>query len=159
MKPCVGQLLFCLLSGGESTASEARQFRWGLSLCPQRNCLAGPSGQSLCQPPIPPTWTWVGLSRFGFSRLFELPTLFSLPSAGISCASSQEFIQQGRVTHSFDPISWIRPCFRAARGAKAEAEANPTQDQPVSSSLNRGRQLPAVVSVGLRVPSVLYATA
>ena len=40
--------------------------------------------------------------RFGFSRLFELPTPVSLPSTGIPCASSQEFIQQGRIAHSFN---------------------------------------------------------
>ena len=60
--------------------------------------------------------------RFGFSRLFELPTPVSLPRAGI-------FLCVVSGVHSTGPRSLIRLTdlvdqleFRAARGAKAEAE-------------------------------------
>ena len=33
---------------------------------------------------------------------------------------------------------WDQPFFRAARGAKAETEANPTQDQPVPAASTEG---------------------
>jgi len=60
--------------------------------------------------------------RFGFRRLFELPTLSSLPTAGI-------FLCVVSGVHPTGPRSLIRLTdlvdqleFRAARGAKAEAE-------------------------------------
>ena len=60
--------------------------------------------------------------RFGFRRLFELPTLGSLPTAGI-------FLCVVSGVHPTGPRSLIRLTdlvdqleFRAARGAKAEAE-------------------------------------
>ena len=66
------------------------------------------------------------LSRFGFSRLFELSTPFSLPSAGISCASSQGFIQQGRAAHSFVRSRGSDRVSELHAAPKPKRQVNPT---------------------------------
>src|SRR3981189_2606630 len=66
------------------------------------------------------------VSRFGFSRLFELSTLFSLPLAGISYASSQEFIQQGRATHSVVRFRGSDRVSELHAAPKPKRQVNPT---------------------------------
>ena len=66
------------------------------------------------------------MSRFGFSRLFELSTPFSLPSAGISCASSQEFIQQGRAAHSILRSRGSDRVSELHAAPKPKRQVNPT---------------------------------
>ena len=65
-------------------------------------------------------------SRFGFSRLFELSTPFSLLAAGSSCASSQEFMQQGRAAHSFDRSRGSDRFSELHAAPKPKRKANPT---------------------------------
>jgi hypothetical protein len=66
-------------------------------------------------------------SRFGFSRLFELPTPFSLPSAGISFASPQEFIQVGRAAHSFDRSHGSERVSELHAAPMPKRKSNPTR--------------------------------
>ena len=73
------------------------------------------------------------LARFGFSRLFELSTPFSLPSAGISCASSQEFIQQGRAAHSIVRSRGSDRVSELHAAPKPKRQVNPTPDSQAST--------------------------
>jgi hypothetical protein len=99
----------------------------------------GPSAQALPTDLVGQRWcSWSlllsssrggsGVSRFGFSRLFELSTPFSLPSAGISCASSQEFIQQGRAAHSIYRSRGSDGVSELHAAPKPKRQSNPTPD-------------------------------
>ena len=68
-------------------------------------------------------------SRFGFSRLFELSTPCSLPSAGVSFASSQEFIQLGRAAHSFDRSRGSERVSELHAAPMPKRTSNPTRGQ------------------------------
>ena len=95
-------------------------------------------------------------SRFGFSRLFELSTpFFSSLSRNFLCVVSGVHSTGPRCSFGCS-ISRIRPCFRAARGTKAEAAVKSY------SRLKRQRfvkqQLQLTSRSGLPGSKVLYAT-
>jgi len=141
MKPCAGQLLFCIFSG---CGSRARQISFvGALIRPPTILICWPLGPIVTSAPrshalsllLP--GTWVGLFRFGFSRLFEFPTLACVPRRESRSASSQEFLQQRRATHSiFRTLgSTVLP---SCTWRQTEMEANPTQDQPVQAASTAG---------------------
>src|SRR6187401_158244 len=94
-------------------------------------------------------------SRFGFSRLFELPTPFSLPSAGISCASSQEFIQQGRAAHSIVRSRGSDRVSELHAAPKPKRQVNPTPGPSLVYSSHGNSDAGRLPDHGLLVPRFL----
>ena len=149
MKPCVGQVWYYIIPSPFRESLSPR-CRVGLRPAPRGRCGGEAKGtdhrRKRCRRTdlVSRSATWSlllsssrgssFLSRFGFSRLFELSTHFSLPSAGISCASSQEFIQQGRAAHSFVRSRGSDRVSELHAAPKPKRQVNPTPDSSINDS-------------------------
>jgi hypothetical protein len=66
--------------------------------------------------------------------------LFSLPSSGFSCASSQEFFQQGRAAHSFDRSRGSDPYFKLHAAPKPNRKVKSYSRPKLSLLFRRPRR-------------------
>ena len=152
MKPCVGQLLFCIFPVVDRERARQISCVGGFRSAPNETDLPAPRAHRYVSIPIPPTRTRVRLSRFGFSRLFEFPTLACFPQRESRSASSQEFLQQRRATHSFDRTLGST-VFPSCTWRQTEMEANLTQDQPMPVASTAGDNQLWLSWQGLWVPA------